>query len=101
MLSPDLLSPEEAGTVTLMNAKLTSRQRDKLIEAAQNAITFVVTGRSAFPIDMFRYDRCWPATEADSVALVSSASIRTITLKGLKEPSLARWASFGWKVLDR
>ena len=45
-------------------ATTTKRQKDKLIEAAQNAIEFTVRGTGEFPTDMLRYDCCWPATEA-------------------------------------
>lgn len=92
-----------------MPNKLTTRQRDKLIEAAQNAIEFRVSGRGEFPTDMLRYDLCWPASQGDSHSidtwrdLVTAGgkpfATRTITLKGLKLPTAARWASFGWTVV--
>jgi hypothetical protein len=28
-------------------------------------ISFVVSGRLVFPIDMLRYDGCWPTTQED------------------------------------
>jgi hypothetical protein len=90
-----------------MSSKLTARQRDKLLESAQNAITFTVEGSGNFPVDMLRYDICWPATEGDSHQVatpegVSEASrtSRVVTLKGLKAPTLARWRSFGWMVVE-
>lgn len=81
-------------------SKLTTRQRDKLIEAGQAAITFDVEGRGDFPLDMLRYDLCWPATEDDSrlVAHAVRTADRPVRLRGLKLPTVARWASFGWKV---
>jgi hypothetical protein len=83
--------------------KLTARQQDKLIEAAQNAITFTVTGSGQFPMDMLRYDCCWPASETESrlVAVVADHGAGTpvdIKLKGLKVPTFARWRSFGWSI---
>lgn len=33
-------------------------------------ITFDVRGTGAFPVDMLRYDACWPASEADSHRMV-------------------------------
>jgi hypothetical protein len=78
--------------------KLTTRQRDKLIEAVQSAIEFAVEGRGDFPADMLRYDHCWPATEAMS-RLLGQSHNRVIYLKGLTGPTPARWASFGWKVV--
>jgi len=88
-----------------MTTKLTQRQKDKLIEAAQNAIEFTVEGKNEFPLDMLRYDICWPASESNSRLIEASFSdhargdVRRIELKGLKLPTVARWASFGWAVL--
>ena len=85
-----------------MTTKTTARQRDKLIEAAQNAIEFEVEGKGEFPLDMLRYDRCWPAHELDSnlIGSVVHAQLkRVVGLVGLKLPTEARWASFGWRVI--
>lgn len=50
--------------------------------------TFKVTGAGQFPIDMLRYDACWPATEADagklqfdSLTETQPTHRRTITLQ--------------------
>jgi hypothetical protein len=87
-----------------MTTKLTARQRDKLIEAAQNAITFQVEGTWDFPLDMLRYDLCWPASQSDAGLIAGTTLVgkaeRRITLKGLKLPTEARWVSFGWKVVS-
>ena len=79
--------------------KLTTRQLDKLLEAAQNAITFQVSGVNQFPFDMLRYDLCWPASERDS-NMLAMVGQRTMALKSLKPPTTARWGSFGWKVIE-
>jgi hypothetical protein len=82
-------------------ATTTRKQLDKLIEAAQNAIEFTVDGKGEFPYDMLRYDLCWPASEGDSLGLHATYGIpRIINLKGLKPPTVRRWASFGWTVLS-
>lgn len=85
--------------------KLTQRQKDKMIEAAQTAIQFSVEGRGDFPFDMLRYDLCWPATEAMSALLhnwmTEPQPNRVVFLKGLKPPTPGRWASFGWKVIPQ
>ena len=87
-------------------SKLTAKQKDRLIESAQNAITFTVHGRGVFPWDMLRYDKCWPATESDSNKLdqyglpTDVMSERTITMRGLVGPTFARWRSFNWEVVD-
>jgi len=87
-----------------MTTKLTTRQRDKLIEAAQNAIEFTVQSTErTFPIDMLRYDLCWPATSEDATRIHDEVTQprqpRSIKLKGLKLPTFARWHSFGWEVV--
>ena len=90
--------------MTPSHRTMTARQKDKLIEAAQNAITFTVVGKGAFPLDMLRYDTCWPGREVDSGLVAHDfAGIdqsRTVNLKGLKVPTIARWRSFGWEVID-
>ena len=84
--------------------KLTARQQDQLIQAAQYAFEFTVEGSGEFPADMLRYDHCWPASEADSRLLENpiykpGRTRRVINLRGLTGPTPGRWASFGWTVL--
>jgi hypothetical protein len=67
--------------------------------------SFKVEGGGAFPLDMLRYDRCWPAPSQD-VALIIEPP------KGFKPysvelhstinhfPTEARWNSFGWRVIE-
>jgi hypothetical protein len=84
-----------------MASKLTQRQKDKLIEAAQNSIFFAVTGNGDFPFDMLRYDKCWPASEAASRLLDDLLGTqRRVELRGLIGPTVARWRSFGWTVIE-
>jgi hypothetical protein len=80
--------------------KLTTRQRDKLIEAAQNAIFFAVVGSGDFPHDMLRYDKCWPASEGASRLIGETGRLRRVEMKGLREPTARRWYSFGWSVIE-
>jgi len=54
---------------------------------------YVVTGRGEFPVDMMRYDQAWPLDP-----ILSSDRRRSITMRGLAEPTIGRWASFGWSV---
>ena len=67
---------------------------------------FRVTGSSTFPIDMLRYDRCWPATTEDAVAIGTSLQRdrtrmeRTIHLVGLRPPTIGRWQSFMWSCVE-
>lgn len=99
---PTPIAPRDMPPTQFERAKkMTARQKDKLIEAAQNAIEFQVQGHGTFPMDMLRYDICWPASEWDSGRLPGEAGhVRTITLKGLKPPTFARWRSFGWEVVE-
>lgn len=70
-----------------------------------------VAGRVAFPIDMLRYDRCFPATEQDSVQIghsldrrlqasdgVYPAPLRSVRVISERLLTSARWESFGWLV---
>ena len=74
--------------------------------------TFSVQGESPFPLDMLRHDGCWPA-DTESVwniyisithgaiqsSLKSAPARPTIRLRSTEKPTVARWASFGWRVL--
>lgn len=77
---------------------------------AQHRIVISVSGRGRFPVDMFRYDHCFPASEADS-GLIESTFEKygdwTINIARYidRKPSakavwqqywtVARWQSFG------
>lgn len=59
-----------------------------------------ITGRGAFPIDMLRYDTCWPVSSEDASKIRRSIedvphrwSIRvTTSRRGFTD---GRWESFG------
>ena len=64
-----------------------------------------VTGNGDFPIDMLRYDCCWPSENAARMCLDTYSStredrmkLRTIKMHSYKEPTIDRWSSFGWSV---
>jgi len=73
---------------------------------------FVVEGKMAFPIDMLRYDHCYPAREIDSTTIAEY--VRTygnidkhekVVLNQVtegKKPYLTndRWKSFGWEITE-
>lgn len=69
---------------------------------------FTVEGIWDFPIDMLRYDMCWPEHEtSDSVNIAESfrpsrkkSEPTRICLVGLREPTDGRWSSFGWRVVS-
>jgi len=65
---------------------------------------FVVKGLGQFPIDMLRYDQCFPLREDESAKIAKSWRGLDIELgrhvtDESDEPSYDRWLSFGWKVL--
>lgn len=73
-------------------------------------IDFVVEGNGPFPIDMLRYDACYPASVDDAEKIVTHlefhapyrVTLRHVISKGenpLAKPTRGRWASFGWAVV--
>ena len=72
--------------------------------------TFTVTTKFQFPIDMLRYDGCFPHTEIDAGAISRNLTDQTrpitvqigryVTNKRMCEPTIERWASFGCKVSE-
>lgn len=73
-------------------------------------IEFTVTGAMSFPVDMLRYDTCFPATSEDAVSIVLTErsleqylerrAIRLVKYGSTRADfaTVGRWASFGWKV---
>lgn len=64
-----------------------------------------------FPMDMLRYDRCWPSTATDASQMTWDEGElplerRTIALEFQhmnhfdQRPTAARWARFGWRVVE-
>jgi hypothetical protein len=68
---------------------------------------FVVEGAGLFPIDMLRYDACWPHTEGDSHIIERSredyskvqVTLSAVYNGGTHHPCAERWKSFTWKVV--
>lgn len=78
------------------------------------AVEFTVEGSGEFPVDMLRYDACYPATEALDVPAIAASYanesnlprkrrvvLRVKPLMGEKHVNLTpdRWASFGWRFI--
>lgn len=80
-------------------------------------LRYTVEGRCAFPIDMLRYDCCWPATEQDSHKIenindpmvdsredkpysVTVETARNTRDHGRFIVTEGRWDSFNWKLVD-
>jgi hypothetical protein len=69
---------------------------------------FEVVGQVAFPIDMLRYDSCFPLTAQDSKAITESLEARNgdmktvalvcLTSKTAWRPAADRWRACGWTV---
>ena len=62
---------------------------------------FVVSGCFPLPYDMLRYDRCWPAGAYDvqvMQAMEPGDREYVLTLRSDREPTVARWQSFLWRV---
>lgn len=66
---------------------------------------FTVRGRGEFPLDMLRYDSCWPFSSLDAVKMRREGEkrevvLRTVVYKSGVVATVGRWHSFGWKVLN-
>lgn len=67
---------------------------------------FTVEGSDHFPHDMLRYDTCWPSCsgDVDTMDFTEDGMNRLVTLTSVGhkdwKPTLRRWESFGWKVLE-
>jgi hypothetical protein len=63
-----------------------------------------VTGNSAFPVDMLRYDQCWPLDPSPVTQSFREDGSRTgkltVQIQGVGSLTPDRWASFGWYVSD-
>lgn len=89
----------------MMKERFTSR-RLETIARPRYFYEYFVTGRGEFPVDMLRYDCCWPATGSDAALLddqpVSidkpSRENRSVRMHSYREPTIDRWSSFGWSV---
>jgi hypothetical protein len=70
---------------------------------------FTVMGKLPFPLDMLRYDRCYPV-DGDSAAAIARSLDRDnrdtpretyqVTLISDNPPTSGRWASFLWHVKE-
>ncbi len=70
---------------------------------------FEVEGQGAFPVDMLRYDSCWPdstddalkisAHRADGKECVERRRVTLVTVERLNCVVDGRWQSFNWRVV--
>lgn len=67
-------------------------------------LRFTVYGKGQFPLDMLRYDSCWPRFELEARVLAEpkGKEIHTVHLckhvESHGEVTPERWASFGWTL---
>lgn len=69
----------------------------------------MVEGAGPFPVDMLRYDQCFPCTEADDSKAIDLSfrprgqrgpyRVRLVTISRTA-PTTGRWDSFGFKVTE-
>jgi hypothetical protein len=59
---------------------------------------FVVEGVGSFPLDMLRYDSCWPADQ-ETMSYLEARGKRRLMMRSHSSPTPERWASFGWRVM--
>ena len=69
--------------------------------------TATFKGRGPFPLDMLRYDCCWPATGDDSAKMAECAygqppqeiTVKCYAADRRRDFTPARWESFGWRLV--
>lgn len=71
--------------------------------------TFTVAGSGIFPIDMLRYDSCYPV-DTESANAINDSIDQETRFKGTRSfrlrgelpfgPTIGRWNSFGFNVSD-
>lgn len=69
---------------------------------------FAVEGSGIFPLDMLRYDECYPHNQEDVSKMeaerIGDKNLRAVTLVHYGDkwwtPTVARWSSFTWTVVD-
>lgn len=59
---------------------------------------YYVSGYTHFPMDMLRYDQCWPVSPDDASNIGGHAYNRSIKMRSYSEPTVDRWKSFLWSV---
>lgn len=67
---------------------------------------FTVKGNARFPVDMLRYDQCWPTSQDDILIAFGPLATRIVRLTHWDKrkdwkPEEGRWESFQWPVLRK
>ena len=71
--------------------------------AKRTHLTVIVSGFGPFPVDMLRYDACWPSSGRDAAALADTFSQKgawsiNVTRANTAPFTNGRWESFGVAV---
>lgn len=64
---------------------------------------FTVEGRGTFPLDMLRYDACWPYSSEDVCKMGDDVKERRsirLTTGSDNSPCIGRWNSFMWSAKE-
>ena len=81
-----------------------SLRLENQVRMYKHVLKVTVPRHKRFPVDMLRYDRCWPLTESDSVAITSSLGpdseneiiyVATLYSGCVYGWTIPRWSSFG------
>ena len=76
--------------------------RRKRVTSIPRVYTFTVAGNDDFPLDMLRYDLCYPKSQRDASEMAKTFRQRRgeyrVTLVSSKAPTEERWGSFGWAL---
>jgi hypothetical protein len=61
---------------------------------------FTVCGQGSFPVDMLRYDECYPVDGVSAANINQGTELRNVKLRTQRSTGYTgdRWASFGWVV---
>jgi hypothetical protein len=74
-------------------------------------VMFEVTGTGEFPLDMLRYDGCYPVRQPDVSQIEATFRrgnhvsrtvrlARRVDAAHRTDPTVARWWSFGWRGIE-
>lgn len=100
------------GSAKLATDRLAEIAADAYEHAAEHMVPadqpcrFTVRGRGIFPADMLRHDHCWPVDGAINAISDHTYNNRqhgvsiTLCAQSARRITPARWASFGWTVID-
>lgn len=96
---PDDRDPVEVTADRLVAAVRRAEQKDPGMDGLPTEVIrrllrhYEVEGSGPFPHDMLRYDEAWLRRDEPGTGR------RRVGVVGIHPPTVARWASFGWRVV--